>query len=208
MEENNPINPVSPTRNWFSKPMLFGYIFLGVVLGGTVWGVYWWKYEQPQTTETNDKVCAQVIQRAHNPQTGEEKDFPTPCDVPAGWEKISQVNQESPGTLAGHATVGPICPVEQVGKPCPVPPEAYTARQVGVFAQATASTPEGQTNEILIASKHLDANGNYQFSLMPGTYTIKASGMMVDRLDAVVGTVTIKSGETATLDFSIDTGIR
>ncbi len=30
-------------------------------------------------------VCAQVITHAKNPSTGEEKDFPTPCNVPKGW---------------------------------------------------------------------------------------------------------------------------
>ena len=35
-----------------------------------------------------DVPCIQVIQRARNKTTGEIKDFPTPCDVPEGWEKI------------------------------------------------------------------------------------------------------------------------
>lgn len=39
-------------------------------------------------TFTKYDACIQVITRARNPQTGEEKDFPTPCDVPEGWEKI------------------------------------------------------------------------------------------------------------------------
>ena len=34
---------------------------------------------------SNDNSCAQVITHAYNPQTGEEKDFSTPCDVPKGW---------------------------------------------------------------------------------------------------------------------------
>jgi len=67
-----------------------------------------------------------------------------------------------------------------------------------VFTQAGA----------LVSSQHLDANGNYQFSLVPGIYTIKASGMQVDRLSVTKGTVTIKVGQTTTLNFSIDTGIR
>lgn len=33
----------------------------------------------------NKKVCAQVVTTAINPATGEQKDFPTPCDVPEGW---------------------------------------------------------------------------------------------------------------------------
>ena len=34
------------------------------------------------------QFCIQIITRARNPLTGEEKDFPTPCDVPLSWEKI------------------------------------------------------------------------------------------------------------------------
>lgn len=36
----------------------------------------------------SDQVCAQVITPAKNPKTGEVRDFPTPCDVPSGWELI------------------------------------------------------------------------------------------------------------------------
>lgn len=32
--------------------------------------------------------CILVVTRARNPQTDEEKDFPTPCDIPAGWVRI------------------------------------------------------------------------------------------------------------------------
>ncbi|MDO8495886.1 MAG: hypothetical protein Q7S43_00325 [bacterium] len=32
--------------------------------------------------------CIQVITRARQPKSGEIRDFPTPCDVPDGWEKI------------------------------------------------------------------------------------------------------------------------
>lgn len=32
--------------------------------------------------------CIQVIAQAKNPQTGEMRDFPTPCDIPEGWQKI------------------------------------------------------------------------------------------------------------------------
>lgn len=32
--------------------------------------------------------CIQVIAFARNPQTGETKEFPTPCDIPKGWEKV------------------------------------------------------------------------------------------------------------------------
>jgi len=35
-----------------------------------------------------DALCAQVITPARNPDTGEIQEFPTPCDVPEGWEII------------------------------------------------------------------------------------------------------------------------
>lgn len=125
------------------------------------------------------------------------------------WNRLGQILQTfkfsdsssatTKGTLNGHVTVGPICPVEQVGHPCQPSPQAYMVRQVGVFTQDGSK---------LITSQHLDANGNYQFSLDPGIYTIKASGMMVDQLTALEGIVTIKGGQATTLNFSIDTGIR
>lgn len=38
--------------------------------------------------QKSDPICIQVITPARNPATGEVRDFPTPCDVPDGWEKI------------------------------------------------------------------------------------------------------------------------
>lgn len=43
----------------------------------------------PPTLDENDElVCVQVITPAINPRTGERKEFPTPCDVPEGWQKV------------------------------------------------------------------------------------------------------------------------
>jgi hypothetical protein len=41
-------------------------------------------------TGSKDRFCIQVITPARNPQTGEVRDFPTPCDVPAGWEPVQR----------------------------------------------------------------------------------------------------------------------
>ncbi len=38
----------------------------------------------------NDVVCVQVITPAKNPATGEVVDYPTPCDVPDGWEALDR----------------------------------------------------------------------------------------------------------------------
>lgn len=40
------------------------------------------------TTTPNQSVCAQVITKAKDPKTKIIKEFPTSCDVPAGWEVI------------------------------------------------------------------------------------------------------------------------
>lgn len=40
------------------------------------------------TTPETDAVCIQVITPARNPDTGDIREFPTPCDVPEGWEVI------------------------------------------------------------------------------------------------------------------------
>jgi hypothetical protein len=44
-------------------------------------------YSQPLSPgEGNgDIYCIQVITSAQNPETGECREFPTPCDVPPGW---------------------------------------------------------------------------------------------------------------------------
>ena len=42
------------------------------------------------------EVCIQVITPAVDPNTDECKEFPTPCDVPAGWSKIDKCSVASP----------------------------------------------------------------------------------------------------------------
>lgn len=42
-----------------------------------------------EESDVDDAVfCIQVITPARNPETGEIQEFPTPCDVPEGWEEI------------------------------------------------------------------------------------------------------------------------
>ncbi len=43
---------------------------------------------EQQTSPKEEVMCAQVITPARNPQTGDIKEFPTPCDVPEGWVVI------------------------------------------------------------------------------------------------------------------------
>ena len=38
----------------------------------------------------DETVCIQVITSAKNPLTGQIQEFPTPCDIPEGWQVTSQ----------------------------------------------------------------------------------------------------------------------
>lgn len=69
-----------------------------------VWGVLvlvaafmvqwvWWytnvrSQESAEKSNPDGQVCIQVITPARNPETGETRDFPTPCDVPSGWTVV------------------------------------------------------------------------------------------------------------------------
>lgn len=43
----------------------------------------------PFPPKDGGQTCIQVITPAKNPQTGEIVEFPTPCDVLEGWEKVN-----------------------------------------------------------------------------------------------------------------------
>ncbi len=51
------------------------------------------------------RICIQVITPAKNEKTGECKEFPTPCDVPKGWENVNScINQGSNTTNSSNQT--------------------------------------------------------------------------------------------------------
>ncbi|MDA2933927.1 hypothetical protein MYX82_06245 [Acidobacteria bacterium AH-259-D05] len=50
------------------------------------------KFTSVLVTATEVESCIQVITLAKNPLTGECRSFPTPCDVPDGWEKVFSCN--------------------------------------------------------------------------------------------------------------------
>src|SRR5688500_3334672 len=71
---------------------------------------------------------------------------------------------EAPGTLEGKVTIGPICPVEREGLPCPVPPEAYAARKILIL-----DSPSRR----LIETVSIGSDGRYQVTLQPGLYIVE-----------------------------------
>jgi hypothetical protein len=59
------------------------FLVVAALLAGAVFFKLDRKADQPE-----DEFCIQVITEARNPETGIITDFPTPCDVPEGWEII------------------------------------------------------------------------------------------------------------------------
>lgn len=90
----------TPFEKFIAKNPIFGYVLVGAILvlvfGG---GLFYLQARQdknliipPLDEESKDdgQVCVQVITPAKNPQTGEVRDFPTPCDVPEGWMMVDR----------------------------------------------------------------------------------------------------------------------
>ena len=103
------------------------------------------------------------------------------------------------GTLAGFVAIGPICPVEQEGVPCPVPPELYEGVDVIVR----------ETDGDLAARVDLDDEGRYGVDLPAGRYRVNLDHELgIDRGFSPTHEVELRSGQTTELDFDIDTGIR
>lgn len=72
------------------KPFLLGVLLM---LVGAV--LIWWslsdvakKANEEAGHDDEGTVCIQVITPAKNPETGEVVEYPTPCDVPDGWEIV------------------------------------------------------------------------------------------------------------------------
>lgn len=115
----------------------------------------------------------------------------TPSDNTTPTDRIAA------GYVAGHVTIGPFCPVERIDQPCKAPPEAYTSREAVVY-ESNGTTVQERV--------HLDTGGNYKIALAPGNYFIQI-------VPAGIGAgekkpATVKSFETTTVNFDIDTGIR
>jgi len=104
------------------------------------------------------------------------------------------------GMLTGAVAIGPICPVEQEGVPCPVPPETYAGVRVLVQSAATGRVVERVA---------LDGEGRYRVVLPSGTYRVGLEHSLgIDRGNPQTRIVRVDAGATVVSDFEIDTGIR
>lgn len=136
------------------------------------------------------------------------KDFSSSChacgvDQVLYWTsgKCPGAQADATGTLSGKVAIGPLCPVE----PCEVTIDqrlmAYGARQVGVYER-------GQS--VPAKTIRIRSDGRYAASLAEGEYTVdilpRQTG--VGGASGVPKDITVKAGETVTVDIDIDTGIR
>lgn len=115
------------------------------------------------------------------------------------FAQCSNVVKKTTGIIKGKVEVGPICPVAQAGVPCPVPPEAYTSREIILYAANGTTT---------ISRMHFLANGTYSFQVTPGAYVLNIPQQGIGGSGDVPETIIVKAGQTVEFNFQIDTGIR
>lgn len=105
------------------------------------------------------------------------------------------------GTLAGHVTIGPLSPGPvRIGvTPLPVPPEAFAARTIQIFAA------DGVT---LVTNVKISPDGTYSVTLPTADYVINLARNGIDRGRDLPKKVVVNAGEQVRIDIDIDTGIR
>jgi hypothetical protein len=97
------------------------------------------------------------------------------------------------GGIEGQVTVGPTCPVEQAGSPCP--PGTWTGT-----VRATSS--DGSVHDTATG-----ADGSYRLALAPGTYTV--APVVEGAVPPTARPATVTVGTTMQqLDLELDSGIR
>ena len=121
----------------------------------------------------------------------------TPAPATVG---LTAASGPGPGYLEGHASIGPLQPVERVGVPPPSPsPAACTSRGLVVIDVQTG---------VEAARFDLQPDCTFRVALSPGTYRVELQRRGIDSSKDLPQTVGIAAGQTTRLDISIDTGIR
>jgi hypothetical protein len=106
---------------------------------------------------------------------------------------------ENGSGIAGVVRLGPQCPVEVEGQPCPDLP---AARVKVLIAEQQPGELYGAGDPV--AETTTDAKGRFRVALEPGAYVVTAeAGMSCEHMDAVV-----TAGAFTNIDVPCDTGIR
>jgi len=99
--------------------------------------------------------------------------------------------------VAGRVLLGPQCPVEQAGRPCPDKP---VAAEVQVFSAGS---------DELVTSSDSGENGRFRIDLEPGSYELLPVVSESGGLPYGTRThVTVEAGEYRRVTLSLDSGIR
>jgi len=116
-----------------------------------------------------------------------------------GSSSPSDPSSQPHGRLAGTVKIGPFCPVQQEGNPCPTPPSAYSTRKVLIY-------DEGRTRVLFTVD--IDSQGLYAIDLVPGRYVVDLKQNGIDSSGDVPKVVDIHANTVTSVNISIDTGIR
>jgi hypothetical protein len=105
-------------------------------------------------------------------------------------------SEQELGTVRGTVLLGPMCPVEIAGSPCPDEPLA------GVTVRAVFEL------DIVVATAESDVQGRFSFDLAPGAYVVLAVPEDVPARTSTPVDVTVVAGETTEVTVPVDSGIR
>jgi hypothetical protein len=97
--------------------------------------------------------------------------------------------------IRGKAVVGPMCPVEIAGTPCPDRPLQTTFEVVDASGKVVATVSTGK-------------DGSFEASLAPGRYVLRAAASNPSLPFLKEMTVRVKAGEFTSLVVHFDSGIR
>lgn len=175
-------------------------------------GFSFWIYKNQNNTTDNQSLIITNFEECKQAGYPIMESYPEQCRTAKGELFVQVITNPDPnitppttppgriaaGYVAGHITIGPNCPgPERIDQPCLTPPTAYSSREVVVYDSDKVS--------VNVKGK-IDAQGNYKIPLGPGNYFVQIvpAGIGAGEKKAV----TIKSWETTTLDFDIDTGMR
>ena len=123
------------------------------------------------------------------------------CDAIESWRATVIVgaspnvtSKPSGSGIYGFVMEGPTCPVERIGRPCPLQP-------------VVAEVDVRNVNANAVETAHTNGAGRYLLSLSPGRYAVKViTKTLFPRCPGE--TVTVRSGSPLRVDIQCDTGIR